>query len=149
MTYVAKGYLDASDDVAFTHIRDAAKCFGKASVQSQSGGFRHPREAGKLVWFPKLYANSTWRNRISDDEDTIWEIHESTEAARKHIDRELKSGLPIRVVFARVRSPLGDVMYRFKGEYELDGSSTNYCDGLVWRRIGKLVNTYSIREGHD
>ncbi len=48
-----------------------------------------------------------------------------------------------RLVFARVKSPLGDVMYRFKGEYKLDRETTNYQNGVIHRRIKTRVKTYS------
>jgi SRA domain-containing protein len=95
-----------------------------------------------LIWFPKLYKNDDWNNRISDDEKTIWENSESPEINKEHIDRNLRSRVFRRIVFVRVKGPLGDVMYRFKGEYQLDRKATNYQDGRVWRRVSKRVRTY-------
>jgi very-short-patch-repair endonuclease len=143
-TYIEKGYIDLKDDVAFRTIVDAANCFGNNYKPKAiwTGGAKHPKEAGKIIWCPKLYKNGLWNNRISDDETTIWEISESPEIAQKHIDSALKSAIQKRIVFARVKGPLGDVMYRFKGEYQLDQQATDYQHGLVWRRISELVRTY-------
>jgi very-short-patch-repair endonuclease len=142
-TYIEKGYIDLKDDVAFRTSADAASCFGKSYIGLQKGGVKHPREARKIIWFPKLYPNGAWNNRISPDENTIWEISELPEVAHVHIDRCLNDEIQNRIVFARVKSPLGDVMYRFKGEYKLDRQATNYREGLVWRRISERVRTYS------
>jgi len=107
-----------------------------------TGGAKHPKEIGKLIWFPKLYKNGQWNNSISNDETEIREICELPETARPHIESVLKKEIYKRIVFARVKSPLGDIMYRFKGEYELVKEKTNYVDGLIWRRISERVNTY-------
>lgn len=72
-------------------------------------------------------------------------MSEITEKVRKHIDRVFKEKQFTRIVFPRVKSPLGDVMYRFKGEYQLDLEATNYEKGFVWRRIATLVKTYPNR----
>jgi very-short-patch-repair endonuclease len=143
-TYIEKGYIDLKDDCAFKTMVDAANCFGNdyKPMGIWTGGAKHPRENGKLIWFPKLYKNGKWNNSISNDETEIREICELPKTAKPHIDSVLKKGIYNRIVFARVKSPLGDTMYRFKGEYELDIGKTNYTDGLMWRRVAERVNTY-------
>lgn len=143
ITYLAKGYIDLEDDVAFKTMADAASCFGKSYKGLQGGGNKHPKEPQKLIWFPKLYENKSWRNSISEDETEIREIKisELPERARDYIDQG-RIGLQYRIVFARVRGPLGDTMYRFKGEYQLDRQATTYQQGLVWRRVSERVKTY-------
>lgn len=73
-TWIDKGYIDLGDDVAFRTIADGASCFGKYYKGLQRAGIKHPKESGTLIWFPKLYKNDDWNNRISNDETTIWEI---------------------------------------------------------------------------
>ena len=119
-TWIDKGYVDLADDVTFRTITVAASCFGKCYKGLQRGAVKHPKESATLIWFPKLYRNDDWNNRISDDEDTIWENSESPKVNKEQIDRNLRSRVFRRIVFARVKGPLGDVMYRFKGEYQLD-----------------------------
>lgn len=111
-------------------------------VERIKGGVPHPRDSGKSIWFPKLYPNGKWNNSISDDEQVITEINVSPQEAKEHIDSILKKAIFKRIVFARVKGPLGDTMYRFKGEYELDQHATNYTDGLIWRKIADKVPTY-------
>lgn len=143
-TYIDKGFIDLKDDCAFKTMVDAANCFGNTyqPMGIWTGGAKHPKECGKLIWFPKLYKNGKWNNSISDDETEIREICELPETAISHIDSVLSQGIYKRIVFARVKSPLGDIMYRFKGEYELVTEKTNYVDGLLWQRISERVNTY-------
>ena len=141
-TYINSGVIRVEDGVAFRKMIDAANCFGNNYKNLQGGGAKHPFELNKSIWFPKLYINKDWRNKISDDEETITEICEDQTFRQKHIDKHINSPIHNRIVFARVKSPLGDVMYRFKGEYQLDMNATNYQTGLVWRRISKIVKTY-------
>lgn len=142
-TYIDKGFIKIEDDVAFRYSYQAANCFGHSYTGFQQGGTKHPREAGKMIWFPRLYPNGEWENSISHDEEVITEISKNSDRTRKHIDYELNNSLKNRIVFARVKSPLGDVMYRFKGEYKLDEEATNYNTGLKWKRVSTNVRTYS------
>ncbi len=142
-TYISRGYIDLKDDVAFKSMVDAANCFGKTYKQKGiwKGVLKHPREDGKYIWFPKLYKNGDWDNSISDDENTITEI--CLAKPSKDIYIKLKENHTKHIVFARVKSPLGDIMYRFKGEYEVVSDGTNTTNIRVLRRINKRVRTYS------
>lgn len=141
-TYIDKGFINVADDVAFKYSYLAANCFGSNLRGFQRGGRIHPNENNKLIWFPKLYKNENMNNSISDDENIIYEISANAENINNHIDKIVNGHIHNRVVFARVKSPLGDVMYRFKGEYQLDTNETNYQNGLVWRKISDQVSTY-------
>lgn len=143
-TYIDKGFINLDDDCAFKTMVDAANCFGNnyKTKGIWNGTAKHPKEHGKIIWFPKLYKNRKWNNSISNDEREIREISENSELVKKHIDNVLKEDFN-RIVFVRVKSPLGDIMYRFKGEYEIDRNLTNYKDGLLWRRVSKMVKTYN------
>lgn len=143
-TYIDKGFIDLKDDCAFRTMVDAANCFGNDYKPKAiwTGGAKHAREFGKLIWFPKLYQNGKWSNSISNDETEIREISERFEISKPHVEKVIKRGIYNRIVFARVKSPLGDIMYRFKGEYELDKNLTNDKDGILWKRISERVKTY-------
>lgn len=140
-TYIDKGYIDLEDDVAFKKTVDAINCFGANYAGYQKGSVRHPKEMGKRIWFPKLYENDGYVNQISNDEMIIksgrLDHIANIEFVNKWINTER-----IRIVFARVKSPLGDLMYRFKGEYEIDLDRTNYENGFIFKRIATRVKTY-------
>lgn len=143
-TYIEKGYIDLEDDVAFRTMVDAANCFG-LNIKPKgiwTGGAKHPIEPNTLIWFPKLYQNNKWNNRISGDDEIITEKNESEDEAEKHIKSVIEKAPHTRITFAKVKSPLGDVMYRFKGKYQLDLEATSTNLGLVWKRIATRVKTY-------
>jgi len=144
-TYIEKGYLDISENVAFRTIADGASCFGKDySGGMQKAWFPHPVEPNKYLWFLKLYENEQWNNQLSADEKTITEFSKDPDSFREHIDRNIRETERIhsRIVFARVKGPLGDLMYRFKGEYKMDLEATNYEVGCIFRCIATRVKTY-------
>ena len=141
-TYIDRGFIDIKDDVAFKNSYLAANCFGHNYRGLQKGVANHPNERNTIIWFPKLYKNGTWNNGISDDELTITEICEIKDKARAHIQYILNEPIHTRIVFARVKSPLGDIMYRFKGEFELNKEKTNFDNGLIWERTSERVTTY-------
>jgi very-short-patch-repair endonuclease len=140
-TYIDRGYIDLKDDVAFKKIADAINCFGVSYKGYQQGSVKHPKEEDKRIWFPKLYENEGFDNQISDDEMVIYSRRLDKDANREFVNKWINKE-KIRIVFARVRSPLGDSMYRFKGEYEIDLDETNHENGFVFRRIATRVETY-------
>ena len=148
MTYIEKGYITLEDDCAFRTMVDTVCCFGRKYNEKGiwRGGVKHPKESDKIIWFPKLYKNGQWNNSISNDETIIHEINEDLDEAKKHITHTLTQSNIRRIVFARVKSPLGDIMYRYKGQYFLDTQSTSIENGLVWRRESEKVNTYKFTE---
>ena len=145
-TYILQGYIDVEDGVAFRTMVDAANCFGRTYNPKSiwRAAVKHPKETDKILWFPKLYTNDEWENAISNDESIITEKNLDTEEAEGHITeaKSEKNAQTTRIVFARVRSPLGDVMYRFKGEYKLNVERTNFENGVIYERVSKRVTTY-------
>lgn len=143
-TYIVKGTISVEDNCAFFRMTDAASCFGKKFKDKGiwKGGIKHPVEENVSIWFPKLYENGDWNNAISDDENVITEKSKNSEIITRHTERIMNLPYHKRIVFARVKSPLGDVMYRFRGVYELDRTKTSIENGLIWNRISKTVQTY-------
>jgi len=142
--WIAQGYIDLDDDLAFSVAADAASCFGKHYDGLQLGWIRHPSQSETGIWFPKLYKNKLWSNRISGDGKTIWEISESADLVRKHVDLRMESGHQWgwnRITFGHSQGWNGK-KYRFKGEYGLDRAATNYEAGSVWWRVSERVRTY-------
>lgn len=45
-------------------------------------------------------------------------------------------------MFAQQKDSHGKLMYRFKGEYEIDVQESLKEKCLVWKRVFKRVNTY-------
>jgi len=143
--YVKKGYISLADNVTFKTIKDACNCFGHNYSGYQKAGANHP-DPNILLWFPKLYPNGKWDNKISNDENTIFENSIDLDIANKHIHshiHQLSGEKHIRIVFARVKDNLGFVLYRFKGLYKLNLERSCLDVGLVWERESTEVLTYS------
>ncbi len=141
-TYIEKGFVDVADDVAFRTQADAAACFGRERRSLQWSYIHHPVEKGKRIWFPKLYKNEDWDNRISLDEEIITEFCLTSVGMEKHFKRSIKDTAVGRLTFARVRSPMRDVMYRFKGEFRIDREASSVENGVIFRRVSKRCKTY-------
>jgi very-short-patch-repair endonuclease len=139
--HIERGYMDAGADVAFYRQADACNCFGNSYSGLQRAIVRHPVEEGLNIWFPKLYENEGWHNVLSEDEETIYERrkHNNEEFIASYLNRPDRFS---RLVFARVRGSLGDVMYRFKGLYEVDVDATRATSTVTYRRRAKRVRTY-------
>lgn len=144
-TYIKKGYIDIVDNVSFKTISDACNCFGHNYRGYQRAGARHSNESEVLLWFPKLFLNADWDNSISSDESIIIEKNLNPERTSRHVQRiknDPSREKHQRIVFAKVKGNLGDVLYRFRGLYKLDLQKSNETDGLVWKRIASKVKTY-------
>jgi very-short-patch-repair endonuclease len=140
-TYVEAGFMDASEDVAFYRHIDVIECFGRKYKGFQRALAQHPRVPDQHIWFPKLYENADWDNSISDDEMTIYERRKKNN--RGFVSEHLRTPEKHkRLVFARVRSPLGDVMYRFKGLFEADVDRTKETGTVTYQRNATRVPTY-------
>lgn len=140
-TYIDKGVISVDDNVAFRTITDACNCFGHSYRGFQRGYTKHAKEE-RMLWFPKLYTNNDWENEISLDENEIYEKNiknhkEYFESAKNDL-----SQCKERLVFARVKSNLGDVMYRFKGVYKLDLADSENKGKFVYKRTGNSAKTY-------
>lgn len=145
MTYLARGYIDIHDDVAFKYIKDACNCFGHKYEGYQRASATH-RDVDTILWFPKLYEKTDWDNRLSFDGITIVEKCKDEKERVKHVVDHLdrRDGRASkRITFARAKDPLGSVMYRFKGVFELNRNKSSVAQGLIWERVATRVNTYS------
>jgi very-short-patch-repair endonuclease len=145
-TYIQRGYIDLSDDVAFDKIVSAVNCFGHNYAGWQRGGASHAFEEGTIIWFPKLFPNGEWDNIITDDENTIYERNVNDDKAVAHIEKTISEGIHTRIVFAKVKDSLGKTKYRFKGKYTLSVEETDFEKGLVWKRVATRVRTYKCAQ---
>ncbi len=142
-TCIDKGFIDLDDNIAFRLIKDGCNCFGHNYKGYQRGGASHPYEPDVLLWFPKINAEGVWDNQILDNGNLIIErcTDENLKAkyADNYPDEERKNK---RIAFVRDRDEFGELMYIFKGLYELDKIKSNAVDGTFWNRIATRVKTY-------
>ena len=146
--FINLGYIKEDDKVAFRTIYEACNCFGLNYKGFQRGGTKHPREDSTLIWFPKLYVNDLYSNKISEDGKTIFESNKKKVFNEEDILKEVESDkfLSRRIVFGKVIGPLGEVEYKFKGEFEIDKNQSAKCKCFVWRKKSDNVKTYRYIE---
>lgn len=146
-TWIEKGSIHVNDKVAFRKIVDGCKCMGLDYNGFQQAGVKHPFEQNTLIWFPKLYLNDKWANDFDETLGIIIEKNvESDEKRAAHVQAVLNGNQHRRIVFARVRGMLGDIQYRFRGVFELDKTTSNNIDGLIWRRVSEEAKTYEYNK---
>lgn len=144
-TYIQKGFVDLFDNVSFRTSADVANVFGHNYKGFQRGGTRHPYRDDVMIWFPKLYPNGEWNNSISFDGTVIRESNLHDDKRENHVNEVINNQKHKRIVFAKVRGPLGYVMYKFKGEFELDIIKSKEENCLVWIRISDRVSTFPLK----
>ena len=145
-TYINKGYIDLDNKVAFRRIVDACNCFGFNYRGYQRAMAKHPIEKDKVLWFPKLYENEDWQNNITNDGKIIIEKRKAnnSEFIKEYLLRPDKFTRK-RIVFARVKDSLGDIMYRFKGLFKVNEEKSQNKQAIIYERIETRVKTYSAR----
>ena len=128
--HIKRGYIDVGDNVVFLTHRDAMRCFGYQKGHYQRAVWRIPNDERK-IWFPKLYRNNDWENILSDNFDKI------TMRALKGWDIT-PSGIEKYVVFAHYKNILGQVVYKFLGEFHTSLAESGR-DEVIFRLISKKV----------
>ena len=117
----------------FLYHRDALRLFGYNGKHYQRGVWEI-KDKKTLVWFPKLYENGHWKNKLTNNSAEI--------VQEQYVDNRLiKTKLPSddnRIVFAHYKNVLGQTVYKFYGLYEVDWKKTNNYTH-VFRRISKSL----------
>lgn len=144
--YINRGYIDLDDKVVFKKIVDACNCFGHNYRGYQRGMARHPIEKDKALWFPKLYENEDWQNKIVNDGKTIIEKRKANnpEFIKTYLLKPEKFPRK-RIVFARESNSFGDLMYCFKGLFEVNEEKSQNAQAIIYERIKTKVETYSAK----
>lgn len=128
--HIDRGYIDVSDNVVFQNHRDAMRCFGYEKGHYQRAVWRIPGD-DRNIWFPKLYRNNDWENILSDNFDKI------TMRSLKGWDIT-PAGIDKFVVFAHYKNILGQVVYKFLGEFHTSLAESGR-DEVNFRLISKKV----------
>lgn len=141
-TYIQRGEIDVKDNIAFKTCADVANIFGHRYKGYQRGGATHPYYDDVMIWFPKLFPNGEWNNSISPDEKVIREKNIHEHKIEEHLNEVISNQKHKRIVFSKVKGPLGHIMYKFKGEFELDVPLSIEERCLIWKRISERVKTF-------
>ena len=128
--HIKRGYIDVEDNVVFLKHRDALRCFGYKGGDFQKAVW-NIKGTNKYIWFPKLYENSLWKNSLSDDFKTII----MTKKNNSTIDRQPRE---IMIVFAHYKDLLGQIVYKFLGEFHSSKEESNKYKWIFNRKKTKI-----------
>lgn len=145
ITHINRGYIDVLDNVAFRTIWEACNCFGHRYKKYMRGFATHAKNKDLMLWFPSLYKHGDWENSISDDEETIFERKTNDHEGYFCKAIENKINFKKRITFARCSNSLGELLYRFKGVFQLDLEESKRQSKMVYfrDRESMRVNTVS------
>ena len=134
--HLKRGYIDVKDNVVFSNHRDALRCFGYTGGHFQQAVWRI-KGTNKEVWFPKLYKNNTWNNSLSNDFKKI---------IMKRNDKTKIKSLKKRewIVFAHYKDLLGQIVYKFLGEFYSSFEETDDYQFVFIRKKTKIYFKYFI-----
>lgn len=148
--YVDLGYMNVIDNVVARTINPLCNCFGYQFESNARWDASEPHlyEENTLLWFPKLYRNDEWDNKMSFDENVIFEknvidLSKTTALINEHLGADFPRKC---VVFAHVMDSNGDLVYRFYGLYRFSKEMSLKSKCVAWKRIATSVKTYSSKE---
>jgi len=125
-----RGYIDIKDNVVFLTHHDALRCFGYKKGLYRKAVWKIP-DSNKAVWFPKLYPNDTWENSLSDD---FKKIIMKNKVGLTLSDPEEKEW----IVFAHNRDSIGQIVYKFLGEFHLSLEESDNSQYIFNRKKSKI-----------
>ena len=129
--HLKRGYIDVKDNVVFSNHRDALRCFAYKGGHYQRATWRIKDSNNKEVWFPKLYRNNTWNNSLSNDfKKIIMKRNDKTKIKRRK-KREF-------MVFAHYKDLLGQIVYKFLGEFYSSFEETDDYQFVFIRKKTKI-----------
>ncbi len=131
---INKGRLSVNDRVPFRTHLEVARLFGMDLKGHQSATIS--LDETTEVWFPKLYDNTDWSNRLSDDGETITMRHVPGGNYGSVMSSEAVRGSVI--TFGHMKSSSGPKHYAFLGVFEFDTGVSN-SSGWVHRRVADTI----------
>lgn len=129
--WLNKRLLSNNDDARFTTHAEVAKLFGRHYKNHQRAIIK--LDDNNSVWFPKLYINNDWDNKIIDNGKTITMtlLSSSKLVVAERFNRKIKNTIDPNnfYVFSHHKDEFGQIYYAFKGIFnmvERDGINAKY-----------------------
>ena len=141
--HIQKGFIKVEDNVVFRYHRDALKLFGYDKGHYQSAVW-NIKEKNEFVWFPKLYRNKSWNNKLISGGDKISQEKISNNRvvsfnewnSNRKLDKKI-------IVFAHYKNVLGQTVYKFYGRYQTDWNNSNRFKQYFYREDKEInLNSY-------
>ncbi|MBD8036733.1 phosphoribosylaminoimidazole carboxylase [Solibacillus sp. A46] len=142
MTYVQRGYLDATEHVAFKTVKDCCNCFGAGYKGLQGSGAKHKFQDAIDIKALKFYPNANWDNELSANEQYFTEYHTDAEVNASYMKKRLDELRQELALFAHVRSEFGGFEYVFKGWYKVNPKRSLELGKVCYDRISTTMPTY-------
>jgi len=135
-----KKLINIRDNVAFNKIVQVCNYFGNNYKGYRRAVAKCPLNKDLVLWFPKLYNNKDWDNKISDNGKIITEIKkEGNEERIKNIKFETNIIDTKRIVYAGEKDDHKKISYVFKGVFELDKEKSLNCGKAIYDRISDEI----------
>tara|TARA_Y200000002_G_C22597013_1_gene627791 strand:- start:216 stop:1106 length:891 start_codon:yes stop_codon:yes gene_type:complete len=137
--HMKKGIIHTKDNVVFRNHKDALKLFGYNKGHHQRAVW-NIKGKNEYVWFPKLYRNNSWNNKLLDGGNRISQemIVNNKAVSFKLWDSNKKLNHKM-IVFAHYKNILGQTVYKFYGRYETDWKNSNELKQFM-NRTDKQIN---------
>lgn len=142
--YIKKGKITVQDNAKFRTIDDIGKLFNfdKVPFNQKLHGCIYIKEH-LYFWCPTVKINgdecndNLWENEISDDGLFIFENQK--ERKEGYLNSVIEEQ-PIRYIFTKYRDETGNMIYKFKGVFELDLEQSKINNIRVWKRVASEID---------
>ena len=142
--YIKKGKITVQDNAKFRTIDDIGKLFNfdKVPFNQKLHGYIYIKEH-LYLWCPTVKINgdecndNLWENEISDDGLFIFENQK--ERKEGYLNSVIEEQ-PIRYIFTKYRDETGNMIYKFKGVFELDLEQSKINNIRVWKRVASEID---------
>lgn len=137
-----KGYLAVKENPSFRLMLDACNCLGQNYQGLQKAWVMSKVFKKHSIWFPKLYENKDWDNRMSDDGSKLTEKCKDKSKQQSHFQHaiNLVNQNVKQIIFPRYKDNLGFVLYRFRGIFEIDIKNSSIENGVIHQRIDTRID---------
>lgn len=142
--FIKKGSISINDNAKFRTIDDIGKLFNinKVPFYQKLHGYINIKD-NIYYWCPTVKINgdecndNSWENEISDDGLLIYENEKDRKSGYLE---EVVNEKPIRYIFTKYRDETGNMIYKFKGVFELDVKESINKNIRIWKRISDSIN---------
>lgn len=142
-TYIERGYLDATEHIAFRTVKDCCNCFGAGYKGFQGSGAKHKFNDAIDIKALKFYPNDDWNNELSADESYFIEYNIDPEKNEAYFQKRLYEHRQELALFAHVRSEFGGFEYVFKGWYKVNHAQSQEIGKVYYDRIATRMQTFA------
>jgi hypothetical protein len=138
--YKTRGVLNVKDGPALETINQICSLFDVTVPMRgflRSGAVKHKTLENVWIWWPAAQ-NRNWENINVNDFEYIIERSKDEMKNEKHVHASL-SNVHKRITFFKDQDPLGYILYRFVGVFEIDPLVTTTKGGVMWKKISDIL----------